>query len=202
MVDLGIISLNNFEFVALLIVFGLIFRWWYNRASGLTNVKVLIINKDGNEGREFKGEESFSENRVSVLKKMGLMKKERLDFKRVASPIVRYVGNMKQIVYKVVEGEGETKKWISVKTKGIIKPGSKKIKEGVDGETSSWSDGSEGKSTAEITYESIGKFRATLNALDAQALMSFKAQLMPISLGLMAGLLLGILLSILFPQVF
>lgn len=182
MVNLGIITMNDFEFVVLVGICGLIFRWWYTRASGLTNVKVLIINKDGNEGREYKGEESFSENRVSVIKKMGLMKKERLDYKRVASPIVRYIGSMKQLVYKVVEGEGETKKWA--------------------GETSDFTDESDIKSKAELTYEAQGKFRAMLNALDTQALTSFKAQLMPITLGLTSGILIGILLGMLFPQVF
>jgi hypothetical protein len=174
--------MGDFEFIVLVAVLGLIARWWYNRTSGLTNVRVLLVNKDGNEGREFKGEESLSENRVSVVKKMGIRKTERLDFKRVAPPIIRYVGSMKQMVYKVIEGDGETKRW--------------------GGVTSKWGDDSKEKTKAELTYEAQGKFRAALNALDAQALMSFKAQIMPITLGLLGGILVGILLGMLFPQVF
>lgn len=192
--------MNDFEFIILVAVLGLIFRWWYSRASGLTNIKVLVINKDGNEGREFKGEESFSENRVSIIKKMGVMKKERLDYKRVASPIVRYAGNLKQLVYKVVEGEGETKTWT---VKGKNRKGKVITKTGKwSGETSPFTDDSDIKSKAELTYEAQGKFRAMLNALDTQALMSFKAQIMPITMGLLGGLLLGLMLGILFPQVF
>ncbi len=172
---LGLIELPLYDLVLMSIIFFMVIRWYVSRMITTHKVSMLYISKNGIEARMFPAEESIPENRVSLIKKIGLRQKEKQDFQKAAGPLNIYYGSRRETIYKTTEGLGKT---------------------------TSWFDKTDAESMPSLIYEETGKFRTMVSNLSNIAMKDTKGQIMNIIMGVLMGMVIMLLLGVAFPQAF
>lgn len=173
MVNIGFIQISNEMIIAIIIAIGWITYYIFKKIAPAQKVEVLVCDPTTPEGRPYKGEESYIENRVSYFKSMGRGKKpERIDLGRKYPPQIQYRGASRVLVYLHFFGDGETSSWTKQKTGGEAQ---------------------------EYTFDDINKFSAFNAGLGKELTSSGKADLIKYVLGIPIGMVLWMLLVKLIP---
>jgi len=160
--------------LAIIIAVGWLSYYLVKKLAPPQKIEILLQSPKWPEGRRYHGQESESENRVSYFKSLGGIrgKKERIDFTRTAGPIVEYRGASRVLVFRVLQGGGETVSW------GISEVSSQH---------------------GEFTHQEINKFNSLNDGLGREALASGKQTLINIIMGIPIGIVVWMLLIKLFP---
>src|SRR3989304_3716769 len=173
MVTLGFIQISNEMILAIIIAVGWLTYYLVKKLAPAQKVEVLVCDPTTPEGRPYKGEESYVENRVSYFKPMGRGKKsERIDLQRKYPPQIQYRGASRVLVYLHFFG---------------------------DGETSSWTKQKEGGVPQEYTFQDINMFAAFNSGLGKDLTASGKADLFKILMGVPIGIVIWMILIKLVP---
>ena len=158
--QIGPLDIPIQDFVLISVIVFFMGKWYVDRLVATSKCKALFISKDGLDGRYYPATDSIAQGKVEMQRPKGFNSKpEKVTVERFAPALNIYSGSKRDIVYKIVDGEGATSSWTTGGRIGI----------------------------PSLIHSELAKAEAGISALGAVALKSTMTRLFDILLGFSMG---------------